>query len=222
MIIAAKHRTLLLHTSLLSRDKYLLFSTNKTAPLDIHIHVKSDIKKTLSNLEKDEIEDDKQLRLERGESINESGFDFDSKTSTGNAINMSQAIAKKGKSKPMQMPEIMKSKLVNETAMKAAGGTLKSWMLPKGSTTTVTTTNTNTTNANTKDSGVVSGKKNEHALKPYVIPMGTVRNTMVRLGRPMTQKESRRITLKDALHCLEADPVLKKSDIICQWYSKIK
>jgi Transcription initiation factor TFIID component TAF4 family len=215
MIIAAKHRTLVMHTSLLSRDKHLLFTANQSSPIDVHVMVKSDIKKTLSALEQDEIDEDKQMRLDRGEDISESVFGFDT-AKKGGAINMSGAIGKKAK--PVAMPEMMKSKLVNATALKAAGGVLKSWMLPKGSADVASVTGGDESKAK-----VLQGKKKaDTSLDPYIIPMGLVRNTQVRLGRPMTQKESRRITLKDALHCLEGDTVLRKSSLLVKWYAKIK
>lgn len=219
MAIAAKHRTLLLHTSLLSRDKHLLFTNNQAAPIDIHVMVKSDIKKTLAALEQDEIDDDKQLRLDRGEDIFESGFSFVS-GKQGGAINMSGTISKKAKA--VAMPEMMKSKLVNETALKATGGVLKSWMIPSAAGASVSS---GRAVVGKVSSGATSSKKSKPAdtlMTPYIIPVGLIKNMQVRLGRPMTQKESKRITLKDALHCLEGDAVLRKSSVLVKWYAKIK
>jgi hypothetical protein len=96
--------------------------------LDINVRVTDDIKKTLSALEANEEQDDRDMRKERGENVDESTHLSSSKQTS--AINMSQTIVKKTK---IAMPEMMKSKLVNDTAMKAAGGTLKSWMIPGNS-----------------------------------------------------------------------------------------
>lgn len=122
----------------------------------------------------------------------------------------------KNASKSMPVPDNVKAKLVNATALKAAGGTLKSWMMPDASKGSI-------------------GFKVASKAKTYPAAKAVSRTTfreppiavdskskIIDLCRKMTLKETRRVILKDALYCLEQDKTLRKSTMLYKWATFIK
>jgi hypothetical protein len=74
MIVSSKHRTLLLHSHFLREDKKSLLvdrldPDNSEEPVDINVNIKDDIKSVLSQLEKAEVEDERELRAERAQAL---------------------------------------------------------------------------------------------------------------------------------------------------------
>lgn len=109
---------------------------------------------------------------------------------------------KKPKKQPVKkdLPEAVKNKMTNSAALMAAGGTMKSWMLP-GATISV-------------PSPKIVSKVNTVVYNPISS------STTVRAGvRARTQK---RITIKDALFVMESQRELKCSELFYNWWANIK
>jgi hypothetical protein len=108
------------------------------------------------------------------------------------------------------MPEEVKTKLVNQTAFKAAGGRLKSWMIPGGA----------TAPPGPKEPGIKAVPVKKAA--PHYEPKGaTKKGKEIKLNRPMTHKELRRVILKDALLCLDKEKGISQK-LKTKWWLNIK
>ena len=133
-----------------------------------------------------------------------------------NSGEASKEISLSSKKKKVAMPEEVKTKLVNQTAFKAAGGRLKSWMIPGGGAGSGTPS--------------VGGSKKESGLKavpvkktvPHYEPKGfTSKGKETKLNRPMTHKELRRVILKDALLCMDKERGISQN-VKTKWWMNIK
>lgn len=104
----------------------------------------------------------------------------------------------KKKGPKRDLPESAKAKIVNTAALRAAGGTVKSWMLPPSATPSAAPAKP--TRLTTTD-GITTG------------------STGMRAARV---KGNKRIVLKDALFVMENTRSLRRSPVIYKWYANIK
>lgn len=114
------------------------------------------------------------------------------------------------KSKKQDIPESVKTKMINSTALRAAGGTMKSWMLPAGD---ASGTGMMLKTGFPVQKKTAAGKRKEMASK------GKQEDPALK-GMRITQKD--RITLKDAVLVIERDPILSKSSIYYKWLSNLR
>ncbi|KAI8900292.1 hypothetical protein BC833DRAFT_582569 [Globomyces pollinis-pini] len=110
----------------------------------------------------------------------------------------------KRQSTKKDLPEAVKNKLTNSAALMAAGGTIKSWMLPGAS---ISLSNKVTS----KDTPSKTGGRNGDQLKI---------SSTVRPGSRL--KAQKRVTIKDALYAMESQRELKTSDILYKWWANVK
>lgn len=97
-----------------------------------------------------------------------------------------------------ELPEAVKNKMTNNAALMAAGGTVKSWMLPGA-----------TISAPTPRS--VPGKESKKA---------TSKGITVRTGSRL--RIQKRITIKDALFVMESQHELRNSELLYKWWANVK
>ena len=96
-----------------------------------------------------------------------------------------------------ELPEAVKNKMTNTAALMAAGGTVKSWMLP-GATISGPTAKVTTQRDQQKAASKLSARTG---------------------SRLRIQK---RITIKDALFVMETQNELKNSELIYKWWANVK
>lgn len=106
------------------------------------------------------------------------------------------------KSSKKDLPESVKNKLTNSAAMMAAGGTMKSWMVPGGVT------------------SMASAPPKKLATRVNPKSSGQFAPAAIRANRAV--KTNKRIALKDALFVLEGNPMLNNSDTLYKWWANIK
>ena len=114
------------------------------------------------------------------------------------------------KSKKQDIPESVKTKMVNSTALRAAGGTMKSWMLPS---------NDASGSGMMLKTGFPVQKKTAAEKRKELASRGKQEDPALK-GMRITQKD--RITLKDAVLVVERDPILSKSSIYYKWLSNLR
>ncbi|KAJ8327099.1 hypothetical protein O5D80_004517 [Batrachochytrium dendrobatidis] len=115
------------------------------------------------------------------------------------------------------MPEAIKNKNINKTALMAAGGALKSWMLPNASASSRSdgirvasvTTGVSGTISNTGESAGGVGDASDNTARSGI-------------GAATVHRASKRIMLKDALFSLEQKPMLRKSALLYKWLANVK
>jgi hypothetical protein len=143
----------------------------------------------------------------------------------------------KKKKADKNVSETVKKKIVNNAALLAAGGkkAIKSWMLPQ-----MAGGSSSSLNASTSSSaGSLKGSEKEPKKRKKkgkggedddgdagkFDDVGTYLDEslgkMVKVGRTMGVKEMARVTLRDALFCLEREPQMTKSEILYKWWAKI-
>ncbi|KAJ1551117.1 hypothetical protein HK096_003050 [Nowakowskiella sp. JEL0078] len=158
---------------------------------------------------------------------------------------------KKGRKskKDKDVPESIKAKIVNQTALKIAGGKMKSWMFGGsagfggGSGDKVvpvkikkkdtdedldTGTGDEMSASLSYSAGVASSNRIGEVLITGTKPEGNTMTTSIvsskgeRLGRIMTQKEMKRVGVKDILFTLERDRALRRGKTIYKWMANLK
>ncbi|KAJ3330223.1 hypothetical protein HDU76_006176 [Blyttiomyces sp. JEL0837] len=131
---------------------------------------------------------------------------------------------KKKKGKKPELSETIKALSANKTALQAAGGSrvIKSWMLPQGMAGAASSSGGGAKDGDTAD-GTKKKKGKSRAAGHDGGEFGSgVSSTVgvfidedgkkIQLVRPMTAKEMSRVTLKDALFCLEKEHQMAKID----------
>jgi hypothetical protein len=246
MIYLSKHRTGLLHDQFLRMEKRRIAREPNGMISDLKVSVTDNVKARLLEIEREEKELEIALRAGRSE---DGGLDMvldeDKPKEKSQGEDMTEEMQKKGKKSKVDMPEEVKTRLANEAAMKAAGGPMKSWMLadsssgmaggikvvPKKKKMAEFVEDTEskmgvplsfsiTTTKNPQKPQLAQKKTVQTVLKA---PVGIDQDgETIRLLRPMTQKEMRRIILKDALFCIDKDPMLRKSSLLYKWNANIK
>ncbi|KAI8806086.1 transcription initiation factor TFIID component TAF4 family-domain-containing protein [Cladochytrium replicatum] len=205
--------------------------------IDVEV-VGDDMKGVLARVEKEEREAEMALRKARGLLTEEEGGGEESGINGGSgglggigtsvesgADATGTGKKKGGRKKNKDLPENIKTKLTNQTAAALSGIKYKSWMIAGGAT------------GGGGDLRVVPGGKkrgNDQAggggsggmsgagggANPMSTPI--VSSKGMRIGRLMTQKEMRRVTVKDALFAMEKDRELRKDAILYKWLANIK
>ena len=148
--------------------------------------------------------DDKSL-----ETIEAEEKDIESHLKSGVQSQSEEFVASQ-KSKKQDIPESVKTKMINSTALRAAGGTVKSWMLP---------VNDAAGSGVMLKTGFPVQKKNSTGKRKEMAPKGKQEDPALK-GMRITQKD--RITLKDAVLVVERDTILSKSSIYYKWLSNIR
>ncbi|KAI9099468.1 transcription initiation factor TFIID component TAF4 family-domain-containing protein [Phlyctochytrium arcticum] len=147
-VLAAKHRTGLLHETFIDEERERLEKHRSGLPggedaLELIVVKKDDVRKQLTTLERRERDEERKIRSKRnlgenGEPISEGGAAAEggtvggAKTGGVGGRDPEGATPKKKKksAKDKDMPEEIKMKLANQAVMAAIGGTpMKSWML---------------------------------------------------------------------------------------------
>ncbi|KAJ3310771.1 hypothetical protein HDV04_004653 [Boothiomyces sp. JEL0838] len=189
--------------------------------IDLEIMEESNVREILLKIENDErIEQEKLLEsvgprptpedLEQNpESLTSSAVTNSTSVATTVNTNVStpKSVTAASEKKPKRpatkkdLPEAVKNKMTNNAAKMAAGGTMKSWMLPGASIAAVSTPKVVPKEA--------KGKAPERKAA-----------SIVRAGsRLRTQK---RITIKDALLAMELQRELKSSELLYKWWTNVK
>lgn len=221
MVVASKHRTGVLHQTLVDREQRLFEEAvlenpalNDVEP-KIVVNLLDDPKIKLSELEKKERDLERKLRAQKG---------------FGGIAGEEEAIAppveeaaqgKKGKKreKKKDISDAVKTQLTNSAALKATGVQLKSWMMQPG--------------AIAEDPTLIVPKKKKAAdvlpaavRQPISNPEPDAEILLTssngeRIMRPMTQRDMRRVSLIDALFSLEKE----RSDhrnLMAKWSCNLK
>ncbi|KAH9252894.1 hypothetical protein BASA81_009197 [Batrachochytrium salamandrivorans] len=120
------------------------------------------------------------------------------------------------------MPEAIKNKNINKTALMAAGGALKSWMLPNAGV-PLRSDGANlhvvSVTAGAGGSGGAAGGTN---VAEGGGDRAFGRTARVGPGTATVHRASKRIMLKDALFSLEQQPTLRNSALLYKWLSNVK
>ncbi|KAI8049161.1 transcription initiation factor TFIID component TAF4 family-domain-containing protein [Syncephalis plumigaleata] len=229
MVAASKHRAF----SQMMADPPLDSETNE--PLySIALH--QDVKRQLSAIERIERKQEEKRKNKMKKTNDEEGND-----GTGGTTDGSKSAAKRRTKKTKAMSERnlsedVRKRITNETAMRSAGGKMKSWMLAgletnskpsanladnangpgkfakSGSITPLHRLKSGAAGASTSKTpinqlgGSLSGSKN--ISNPYIMSGGNTTGSATTTKTPILQKlpyGARRVTVKDALYCLEQE-----------------
>ena len=190
MIHTSQHRTGLTSSRFLNTEKAL-------APdLELDVSIKNEERKILEKIE----ESDRAMEMDFKTDLPAFADDLSS-----DMTDMTKKKKKTGGSKK-DLPENVKQKMINSTALLAAGGKMKSWMLSNdagtGSSLLKTSFPVKKRESKKKEDGNV--KNRDPALK----------------GMRITQSD--RVILRDALVCLENDLHLSKSSLHYKWINNLK
>ncbi|TPX71819.1 hypothetical protein SpCBS45565_g00763 [Spizellomyces sp. 'palustris'] len=238
MVVAAKHRTGLMHEYFLKQERERIAKGQEG--LELQVVKRDDVRKKLAAIERREREEERKLKALRAATeegqVNPEVDGADSAPVGGKVGTVGTAGASKDKEegvkkkkkgvKEKDMPEEIKMKLANQAVMAAIGGTpLKSWMIAG-------TGGGNASNG----AGGTSLKVGSSSKKRKFDGDGTNRSggsvgtisSSTRLpgtagGRRGTAAEQamRRVTLRDALFCLEADHAMTKSPLVYKWWANV-
>ncbi|KAJ3015375.1 hypothetical protein HKX48_004643 [Thoreauomyces humboldtii] len=237
MIRAAKHRTGVLHEQFL-RNERAKMARGEDA-LDLQIVVKADTKKLLANLEKRERAREAKLQADKaatdgsgpqggaasggGEGVDGGGMAGSSASGLGEDGLPRKRKKIKGESR--DLPEHVRLERANAALSAAIGGApLKSWMMAGAA-------------GGSPSSAGTSGAGN-----PRVVPLGKKRrlgdDDEVSGSRPLGSGHgslrlpgskrrggeavpARKVTLRDALFCLEGEHAMTKSLVVYKWWANV-
>ena len=209
MIKASNHRTGIKHQEFVDD----LSETSSS----INISITANPRKEAAAIEKAERDAERSLRasLGYGGIIGEDG---------ASEILFTDEVGKKKKknTKKSDVPEAVKTRLVNQAALKAAGGSMKSWMLPNSGFVEDPTLIV-PEKKKKKDKVVASMSVNFMSSQQAVETPVLVASNGERIMRPMIQRDTRRITLIDALVSMEKDGYSKtQKGLLCKWWMNLK
>lgn len=193
MIQVSRHRTGVTSSQILSEERKM------KSGYELKVSSKNTVKKTLDDLEKQELALETELKAE----LPEEGEEVLSDTPDG----------KKKKYKPIskkELPDNIKQKMINTTALLAAGGEMKSWMMGAGSDPSSSGL-LKSFPVKSKTAASSRKRKDESAEKP---------SDPALKGMRVMQKD--RITLKDAMAALETDPHLPRTSLFYKWLSQLR
>jgi len=237
MILASKHRVGLLHDYFMEESKAKnLKATPGEETYEFSVVIKDDVKKSLQLIERHERDKERRERQRRGEEEDRGdGKDGDS-TKGGSSKR------KKNKTvKSKDVPDAVKQRITNETALRAAGGSGKkySWMTQSSNDEWRASSSLHFHKSSplkgdsldrksgdegkgfdgikrsfgSSKSGKSGGlsKKKDHS--------GSNSKSRNALRRTISQKDMYRVILKDAIFILENDKLYKRSDLLYKWYT---
>ena len=193
MIRVSQHRTGVSTSRLISKER------TARSGYEFKLSAKNTQQKTYDELERLEREIEIELKADLPSEENEDAM----------SENMDGAKKKKGKGSKRDLPENVKQKMINTTALLAAGGKMKSWMVPSGDAAASSSLLKTSFPVKKKESPPKKGKKDAEKTDDPALK-----------GMRVTQKD--RVTLKDALLTLETDPHLSKSTLYYRWLSSLR
>ncbi|KAI8909358.1 transcription initiation factor TFIID component TAF4 family-domain-containing protein [Powellomyces hirtus] len=227
MIQAAKHRTGALHERFLQNERELIAKGEDA--LDLQVITRQDPRKVLSALEKKERAQEAKLRAAKTAATQGQGEGADSMDVPGGAGGGDKEEGAKKKRKAIRdkdLPEHIRLERANAALATAIGGApMKSWMLAGGS-----------ASAGGSTSGplkVVPSRKRKAdgelgtPMSGTKGPPGTAVHNSIRLpGGGLGRKKggepvARKVTLKDALFCLEGEHAMTKSLLVYKWWANV-
>jgi len=237
MILASKHRVGLLHDYFIEESKAKnIGATDKEENYEFSVVVKDDVKKALQLIERHERDKERRERQRRGEEEEGRGDGKDGDKGGTTKRKKNKTIKNK------DVPDAVKQRITNETALRAAGGSGKkySWMTQssndewrasslhfhKSSSQSKGESKLDKKSADEGDkgydemkrsfSGSKSGKSSGLMKRKEGGSNSKVRNA---LRRTISQKDMYRVILKDAIFILENDKYYKRSDLLYKWYT---
>jgi len=237
MILASKHRVGLLHDYFIEESKAKnIGATDKEENYEFSVVVKDDVKKALQLIERHERDKERRERQRRGEEEEGRGDGKDGDKGGSTKRKKNKTIKNK------DVPDAVKQRITNETALRAAGGSGKkySWMTQssndewrasslhfhKSSSQSKGESKLDKKSGDEGDknyddmkrsfSGSKSGKSSSMMKRKEGGSNSKVRNA---LRRTISQKDMYRVILKDAIFILENDKYYKRSDLLYKWYT---
>jgi len=240
MILASKHRVGLLHDYFMEESKA---KNTKVADgeetYEFSVVIKDDVKKSLQLIERHERDKERKERQRRGEE-EDRGDGKDGDPSKGGSSKR-----KKNKTiKNKDVPDAVKQRITNETALRAAGGSGKkySWMTQSSNDEwrASSSLHFHKSSSQSKGDGLdkksgdegkgfdgikrgfgssKSGKSSGGLSKKKDGHSSSSSKNRNALRRTISQKDMYRVILKDAIFTLEQDKFYKRSDLLYKWYT---
>lgn len=207
--------------------------------IELGVNLLRDLKQEIVSIEALEKSMEKEIRAERGYASvaagGEEGEEGDGEGGGLGALVHDDPKAKKkkksAKAAERDVSDTVKARLVNTVALRAVGGLTKSWMLPSGSASISDKTRLGPAPKKKADAAAAGRNSNEHGVGDegtaaragrasiggvidYSKPLTLESDMDEKVMRPMTQKEMRKISLRDALYSMEQDVSTCNSKIV--------
>jgi len=238
MILASKHRVGLLHDFFMEESKAKNVGEGEES-YEFSVQIKDDVKKALQLIERHERDKERRERQRRGEEEEGRGDGKD-----GDAKGGSSKRKKNKTIKNKDVPDAVKQRITNETALRAAGGSGKkySWMTQSSNDEWRASSSlhfhkslsqSKSESKGDKKSGDESGKGFDSPKRSFSGGSGKSSRSSSSLfkrkdgnsknknpiRRTISQKDMYRVILKDAIFILENDKYYKRSNLLYKWYT---
>ncbi|ORX78239.1 hypothetical protein BCR32DRAFT_270176 [Anaeromyces robustus] len=241
MILASKHRVGLLHDFFMEESKAKNVGEGEES-YEFSVVVKDDVKKALQLIERHERDKERRERQRRGEEEEGRGDGKDGDKGGSSKRKKNKTIKNK------DVPDAVKQRITNETALRAAGGSGKkySWMTQSSNDEWRASSlhfhkslsQSKSDSKSDKKSGDESGKGFDSPKRAFGSSKSGKSSSSLfkrkdgssqsRFGnsknrnpirRTISQKDMYRVILKDAIFILENDKYYKRSNLLYKWYT---